>query len=219
MAAISQTTISIVFSWMKMLEFRLNFHWSLFLRIQLTIFHHWFRYWLGAVQATSHYLSQWWLVYWSINASLGLNELTNYTLIPAGLWIIFAVIMIMETVVHADTTGCFTINISLVNSSPPGQNGCHLADDIFKCIFLNRNDRIQILLKFVLKSPIDKPALLQVMAWCRTGDKPLPEPMVTQFTDAYIWGTRWRWVICLALSLKYSGTSTMSADGLVPISI
>ena len=31
------------FSWMKMLEFRLIFHWSLFLRVQLTIFHHWFR--------------------------------------------------------------------------------------------------------------------------------------------------------------------------------
>ena len=28
--------------WMKMLEFRLNFHWSLFLRVQLTIFQHWF---------------------------------------------------------------------------------------------------------------------------------------------------------------------------------
>ena len=43
MAAISQTTLSITFSWMKMLELRLNFHWSLFLRVQLTIFQHWFR--------------------------------------------------------------------------------------------------------------------------------------------------------------------------------
>ena len=41
-AAISQTTLSIAFSWMKMLELRLNFHWSLFLRVQLTIFQHWF---------------------------------------------------------------------------------------------------------------------------------------------------------------------------------
>ena len=30
---------------------------------------------LGAGQATSHYLNQWWLFYWSIHASLGLNEL------------------------------------------------------------------------------------------------------------------------------------------------
>ena len=42
MAAISQT-LSNAFSWMKMGEFRLNFHWSLFLRVQLTIFQHWFR--------------------------------------------------------------------------------------------------------------------------------------------------------------------------------
>ena len=43
MAAISQTTFSNGFSWMKMLEFRLRFHWSLFLRFQLTIIQHWFR--------------------------------------------------------------------------------------------------------------------------------------------------------------------------------
>ena len=76
MDAISQTTFSNAFSWMKMFKFQLKFHWSLFLRFQLTIFQHWFRYWLGAVQATSHYLNQWWLVYWRIYASLGLNELT-----------------------------------------------------------------------------------------------------------------------------------------------
>ena len=43
MDAISQTTFSSAFSWMKMFEFRLNFHWNLFLRVQLTIFQHWFR--------------------------------------------------------------------------------------------------------------------------------------------------------------------------------
>ena len=43
MAAVSQTTLSNAFSWTKMLEFRLRFHWSLFLRVQLTIIQHWFR--------------------------------------------------------------------------------------------------------------------------------------------------------------------------------
>ena len=43
MAAVSQTTLSNAFSWMKMLEFRLRFQWSLFLRVQLTIFQHWFK--------------------------------------------------------------------------------------------------------------------------------------------------------------------------------
>ena len=75
MDAISQTTFSNAFSWMKMFEYRLKFHWNLFIRVQLTIFQHWFRQWLGTVQATSHYLNQWWLVYRRIYASLGLNEL------------------------------------------------------------------------------------------------------------------------------------------------
>ena len=64
-----------------------------------------------------------------------------------------------------------------------------LADDIFKCVFINKNDRIhiQISLKFVPSSPINQElALVQVMAWRRSGDKPLPEPMLTQFTDAYM---------------------------------
>ena len=47
--------------------------------------------------------------------------------------------------------------------------------------------RFEILLKFVPKGSINnKPALVQVMAWRRTGDKPLPEPMLTPFTDAYM---------------------------------
>ena len=61
-------------------------------------------------------------------------------------------------------------------------------DDIFKSIF---NEivwiSITISLKFVPKGPIDyKSALVQVVVWHRTGEKPLPESMLTQFTDAYI---------------------------------
>ena len=54
---------------------------------------------------------------------------------------------------------------------------------------VNENDRIpiQISLKFVPRSPVDnKPALVQVMAWRQTGDKPSPEPVLAQFPDAYI---------------------------------
>ena len=64
-----------------------------------------------------------------------------------------------------------------------------LADDIFKHIFLNDNARIliEISLKFVPKGTVNnKSALVQVMAWHCTGDKPLPEAMLTQFTDAYM---------------------------------
>ena len=73
---------------------------------------------------------------------------------------------------------------------PLDKMAANLADDIFKCIFLNEYNRIQIQisLNLVPGSPIDnKPALVQVMAWCWTGDKPLSEPMLTQFTDAFMW--------------------------------
>ena len=43
MDAISQTTFSSAFYWMKMLEFQIEFYWRLFLVAQLTIFQHWFR--------------------------------------------------------------------------------------------------------------------------------------------------------------------------------
>ena len=40
---ISHMTFSNAFSWMKYFVFWLKFHWSLFLRVQLTITQHWFR--------------------------------------------------------------------------------------------------------------------------------------------------------------------------------
>ena len=71
----------------------------------------------------------------------------------------------------------------------PEQSGHHFADDFFKLIFIN-----VFWLLFVLKGTIDnKVALVQVMAWRRTGDKPLPKPMLTQFADAYM-RHQGRWV-------------------------
>ena len=47
--------------------------------------------------------------------------------------------------------------------------------------------RFKFQVKFIPRSPINnKPVLVQVMNWRRTGDKPLPEPMMTQFTDVYM---------------------------------
>ena len=44
-----------------------------------------------------------------------------------------------------------------INSSPPGQNGRHLPDEILRCIFVNEKFpiSIKISLKFVHKGPID----------------------------------------------------------------
>ena len=60
MADILKTTLSNAFYWPKMFQLWLNFHWTMFLKFQLTINQHWFRQWLGAEQATSHYLKQRW---------------------------------------------------------------------------------------------------------------------------------------------------------------
>ena len=83
-----------------------------------------------------------------------------------------------------DTLTCFRFNSSSLNKM-----AAILADDVFKWIFLNENDRnpIQISLKFVSRSTIDnKLALVQVMTWRWTSGKPLPEPNMTQFIDAYM---------------------------------
>ena len=83
-----------------------------------------------------------------------------------------------------------------VNTLRPRHNGRHFADDIFKCIFLNENVwiPIQFSLKFVPKGPINYiPALVQIMAWRRPGDKPLFEPMMISLLT-HICVTRPQWV-------------------------
>ena len=68
----------------------------------------------------------------------------------------------------------------------PSQNGRHFADDLFRYIFLNKNIwiSIKISLKFVPKYLINHiPALVQIMAWCRPGDKPLSDSKMAYFSD------------------------------------
>ena len=64
------------------------------------------------------------------------------------------------------------------NTLRPGQNGRCFADDISKCISLNENVWIAIRfsLKFIPRASINNiPALVQMMAWRRSGDKPSSE--------------------------------------------
>ena len=84
-----------------------------------------------------------------------------------------------------------------VNTLRQRQNGRHFQDGIFKCIFLNENVWIslEISLKFVPRCPIDnKPALVQIMAWRPSDDKPLSEPMTIRLLTL-ICVTRPQWVI------------------------
>ena len=83
-----------------------------------------------------------------------------------------------------------------VNTLRRRQNGRHFADDIFKWIFLNENVwiPIKISLKFVPLGPINNiPALVQIMAWRRPGDKPLSGPMMVRI-PTHICVTRPQWV-------------------------
>ena len=84
----------------------------------------------------------------------------------------------------------------------PRQNCRQFADDIFKCVFLNENVWIslKISLKFVPKVRIDNiPALVQILACRRPGDKLLSEPvMVSLLTHTYV--TRPQWVKYISLS-------------------
>ena len=68
-----------------------------------------------------------------------------------------------------------------INTLRPRQNGCKFSDYIFECIFLNESMKIliKISVKLVPNGPINNiPALVQIMAWHRPGNKPLPEPMM-----------------------------------------
>ena len=91
---------------------------------------------------------------------------------------------------------CFIGNAPYINSLRQRPNRRHFADDIFKCIFENENEWIspRIPLKFVPRVRINNiPALVQIMAWRRPGDKPLSEPMMVSLLT-HICVTRPQWV-------------------------
>ena len=94
---------------------------------------------------------------------------------------------------------CIKYSIALegrVNTLRPRQHGHHFPDYMLKCIFLNEN--VWISIKFSLSiipdGPINNiPALVQIMAWRRLGDKPLSEPMMVLLLT-HICVTRPQWV-------------------------
>ena len=68
-------------------------------------------------------------------------------------------VAVKDTTLHKHKSNCG----QPVNTSPPGQNGCHFADDTFRCI--SENEKFYILTKISLKfvpngSFYNKPALV-----------------------------------------------------------
>ena len=166
MAAISQTTFSNVFSWMKMYELRLKFHWSLFLRVQLTILQHWFRWLLRASQVTSHCLNQCWSVYRLIYASLDLNELNLICGFVAGnlLWN-------RSSFLWWGRNNAAELTYEGEIKWPPStRRHCEMQFDEWKCINFYEDFTVP-------KCPINNiPISVQIMPWCHPGDKLLSEP-------------------------------------------
>ena len=88
-----------------------------------------------------------------------------------------------------------TIVSLLLNTSRPHQDGWHYAVNIFKYTIFKINAYIlfQISQKVALNMQLTiKSGLVQAVAWCWTGNRTLPVPMVTEFI--YAWGCHQPWV-------------------------
>ena len=107
-------------------------------------------------------------------------------------------LLLTNTRLYKAFTAAATTNCEHFNTLRPRQNGRHFPDDMSKCTFLNEN--VSIVIKFSLKlvpkcSINNIPALVQIMAWRRPGDKPLSEPMmVILLTHKCV--SRPQWVNC-----------------------
>ena len=88
------------------------------------------------------------------------------------------------------------VPVLVFNTLRPRQNGRSFPDDIFKSIFLKKmyEIRLEFHWSLFLGCPINNiPALVQIMAWRRLGDKPLSEPMIVTL-PTHICVTRPQWV-------------------------
>ena len=82
---------------------------------------------------------------------------------------------------------------SFANTLRPRQNGRHFRDNIFKCIFLNENVLYSNKIHWSLFLRVQLTMLLQIMAWHRSGDKPLSERMMVSLL-MHICITQPQWV-------------------------
>ena len=82
-----------------------------------------------------------------------------------------------EAILHSTITWT-NVDSSLTQQAwGPTQNGHHLEYDILKCIVLNEN---------VWRSNWQYISICPDDGWCQTSDNPLSEPMMANFTDAYM---------------------------------
>ena len=134
MAAILQPIFSHAFSWMKMYEFQLKFHWSLFFRVTI-----------NNIPALVQIMAQHQQGNRPLSEPMMFRLPTNICVTQLQ-WVKSALCLLM----------CSHF-LSIFNILRPRQNGRHFAADIFTCIFLNENVwiSIKISLKFLPKGPIN----------------------------------------------------------------
>ena len=131
----------------------------------------------------------------SFSASVQRCEWTKATILWNGSLTDFRYYYLLVLVKVASIHSMYLWKIVFVSIPIMWQNGRNFADDIFNCIFWNENVwiSIKISLKFVPKGLINNiTPLVQTMAWCRSGTKPLSEPMMVILT--YICVTQPHWV-------------------------
>ena len=131
------------------------------------------------------YQITYWLCYQTWHGPLGAQTKQIHTYSNAYFvryWLLWGLGPKAFSDVAVEQSGRLGVNTSYrwLNTLRPRRNE-HFADDIFKRIFFNENVwiSIKISLKSVPKGPINNiPALVQIMAWRRPGDKPLSEAMM-----------------------------------------
>ena len=100
-------------------------------------------------------------------------------------------------VIDAAETSVKCLSDTTFNILRPRQNGRHFADDIFKSNSWMKmfEFRLKYHWSLFLKDPINNIlALVQIMAWCRPGDKPLSEAMMVSL-PTHTCVTRPQWVL------------------------
>ena len=176
-----QKKISIASSWKKMYEFQSRFHWSLFLRVQLTTRHN-INKQLVIQSALNHYIDAC-ILYFILRRS------SSYTV--QALW--------RHGISNPDQYyfrwWLIAWQHHTINTLRPRQNGHHFPTFSIASSWKKMYEfSIKISLKFVLKGPINKmSALVQIMAWRRPGDKPLSEQMMVSLL-MHICVTQPQWV-------------------------
>ena len=91
----------------------------------------------------------------------------------------------------------------MLNILWPEQNGGHFEDEILTCIIFPFLMLIKVSPKDVPGRPIhNRLALVQVIAWRRKTDDPLPQSMISQFFNTYTVYIRHRW-LWVKISTRY----------------